>query len=576
MTETNTHAHMADVDEAGVIVATDVDPSLVEEVARDDGLWGAYEGSAWLMPVRRALSQWAEDVKASGRRNRSIFARDKFVTPNKIFEQMAMAEEAMDDDVVGSVYDISEAMAFKKMTMESDDPDQANVWNQIAADLDLDSFLRVMWRELFKNSNYFGVIWWGTKTYKVKGQTMERVEPPPPPSTQDPNTPIPPRPPRQMPKMGRPRRKEFTINVPIGVGVLDPTRVVPVGLDLFGNYRLAWIADREDFEKWTSQDNESVQRSDDLVSQLFVGPYRPSEKEKRKLANEGIPTETLMELNRENVWWGHLTKATYERWARVRMKSIFPLLDMKHQLREMDRAFLLGGINFIVLVRKGTEQHPVTKQSEITMVAEQMRAQAKSSVIVSDHRLEIDIITPDIEHILSDDKWATLDERIRARLWGTIAPPATTGNRENQVTLAKVVALGLENRRHMLKRDIERYIVGQVKARNPGEFDEDASLEYAPRRIDLMFDPQVVTLFQELRDRGDLSRETTLDEFGFDQDLEAQRRKYEYESGLDDIFGPVNVPFDSPNKISPGGSGRQGGRPPGSPGGSPAPGDPEQ
>lgn len=523
----------------GVAIASDVDPDMVES-SLEGGILNGYEGAAWMEPVKRALASWAEDSQGKKGRDRTIFSRNKFVTPSKIYEQMAMAEDAMDDDVVGGVYDTSEAMAFKKMSMQCEDEDQRDVWNQIARDLNLDEFLRMVWRELFKNSQYYGIKWWGQKSFRVSGMGEERR-----------------------------RRKVFDLQVPVGLGVLDPTRVVPVGLDMFGNRQLAWIADEGEMDMFKKVKDRVM--DDELISQIILGSYTPPDSEADKLKNEDVPVDRLMLLNPTNVWMGHLTKATYERWARLRIKSIFPLLDMKHQLREMDRAFLLGGINFIVLVKKGTEQHPVTKNSEITMVAEQMRAQAKSSVIVSDHRLEIEIITPDLEHILNGDKWAVIDDRIRLRLWGSIAPPSETGNRENQVTLAKVVALGIENRRHMLKRDLEAQIVEDTMGRNE-ELDAPTSIEYAPRRVDLLFDSQVATIFQEIRDRGDLSRETILEEFGFDLSLERQRRIAEKEDDFepksdDEVFEPVNVPFNSPeNQTTPGGSGRRGGRPPESPG----------
>jgi len=518
----------------GVAVASEVDPALVGE-SLNEGILQGYEGSAWMEPVKRALAFWAEDTNGRTRRDRSIFARDKFVTPGKIFEQMAMAEDAMDDDVIGGVYDTSEAMALKKMAMQCEDPDQRDVWNQIAKDLNLDSFLRMAWRELFKSSQYYGIMWWGQKTYRVRGKGEERK-----------------------------RRKSFDILVPVSLGVLDPTRVVPVGVSMFGDRQLAWIADEGEMDLFKKVKDRVL--DDEVVSQILVGPYTPSKAEADKLKSEDIPVDRLLLLNPVNIWSGTLTKATYERWARVRMKSVFPLLDMKHQLREMDRAFLLGGINFIVLVKKGTDEHPVKKASEITLVAEQMRSQSKSSVIISDHRLEIEIITPDLEHILNPEKWSVLDDRIRLRLWGSIAPPSQTGNKDSQVTLAKVVALGIENRRHMLKRDVEAAVIDATRDRNEGTFDEPASLEYAPRRVDLLFDAQVATIFQEIRDRGELSRETILEEFGFDLAIERQRREEEKENGDDEVFEAVNVPFSSTDGTTPGGGGRKGGRPPEGPG----------
>ena len=525
------HGHEATVEE-GVVVVTEIDPAMVE-ASLDDGILDGYAGSPWMQPVQRALASWAEDMQGQGRgrgRDRSIFDRNKFVTPGRIYEQMAMAEEAMDDDVVGGVYDTSEAMAFKKMTMQCKDPDQRDVWNQIAKDINLDAYLRMIFRELFKVSQYYGIVWWGTNTYKVRGKGESRE-----------------------------RRKTFTISSPVGVGILDPTRVVPVGNTLFGGYSLAWIADEGELELFTKVKDRVL--DDQVIAQIIAGKYTPSAAEGKKLQTEGVPIDRLFLLNPDNTWRGTLTKATYERWARLRMKSIFTLLDMKHQLREMDRAFLLGGINFIVLVKKGTDALPVKKASEVTMVADQMRSQSKSSVIVSDHRLEIEIITPDLDHILASDKWGVLDDRIRLRLWGSIAPPSETGNTESQVTLAKVVGLGIENRRHMLKRDIELAIIDATQNRND-ELTEPASIEYAPRRLDLLFDPQVASIFQEIRDRGDLSRKTLLEEFGFDVDMERQRR--EEEKPDDKTFEPVNVPFDSPDKTTPSGSGKKGGRPAGS------------
>ena len=54
-----------------------------------------------------------------------------------------------------------------------------------------------------------------------------------------------------------------------------------------------------------------------------------------------------------------------------------------------------------------------------------------------------------------------------------------------------------------------------------------------------------------------------LDEFGFDLKLERQRREDEKENKDDEIFSPVNVPFNSPdNQTTPGGAGRKGGQTP--------------
>jgi hypothetical protein len=524
------NAFEASIDEVtGTAVISEVDPSEVEGALADNPTFQ----NLLPAPVFRALASWAE-VPSEGRsRNRGIFQRNKFVTPGKIYEQMAMGYDALDDDVVGNVADTSEAIAFQKVTFECEDKDQENVWNQIGRDLDLDTWVRQAWRELFTVSQFYGVRWWGTKNYRVKGKRDKRES-----------------------------RKEFEVVTPVGLGLLDPTRVVPVKPDIFGNHQLAWIATEGEMSLWEKvRDGE---QTDEMVKGLFLGPYKPSESEAQKLSKEGVEVDKLMLLNPLYTFRHTLTKSPYERWARIRMKSIFPILDLKHQLREMDRAFLLGGINFLVLVTRGTDNLPTTRD-EVASTQAQIRAQAKSPVIVSDHRISVEIITPEVDHILDRDKWAVLDERLMMRLWGTYQLSSETSSRETSVTLGRVIARGLSNRRHMLKRAIEREIIRPVVDHPANEgFNRDCKIEFAPRRMELDTDEALMTVLQELRDRGDLSRETLLREFNFDQDLEARRREHEDER-YKDVFEPVNVPFDSPNRTTPGGSGRQGGRPAGKP-----------
>lgn len=520
---------MSDIEakiEKGVVVVSDVPAEEVQNfIDAPDSPYGTLD-----VAIQRALSSWAETTVQSPTRQRGLFQRDKYVTPSQVFQQMGMAYDALDDDIVGAVADTSESMTFQKLAFESEEKDEEDVWNQIGKDLDLDSWVRVAWRELFAVSQFYAIRWWGRKTYRVRGKGEKRE-----------------------------RRKEYELTVPVGLGFLDPTRVVPVSADLFGNARLAWIASDADKELYNGVKEEK--QSDDLVKNLWLGKYEPTEAEKQVLDFENVDVDSLMLLNSAYVWRHTLTKSPFERWAKLRMKSIFPILDMKHQLREMDRAFLLGGINFIVLVTRGTDQMPTSK-SEVDSMATQVRTQSKSPVIVSDHRINIEIITPDTTNVLNRDKWSVLDERLMLRLWGTFQFPSQSPSRETSVSLARVIARGLQSRRHMLKRSMEQNLIRPVVDHPLNELKSNTKVEFTPRRIELELDPAVVTIIQELRDRGDLSRETVLNEFNFDQDLEALRRKYEDER-YGEVFKPVNVPFDSPDKTTPSGSGKKGGQKPG-------------
>ena len=152
----------------GVAIATEVAP---EEIA--ESMSGEL-GRKVPQQIQRALASWAEDNR-SDRRTRGLFQADKYVTPSGVYNQMQVAYDALDDDVVGNVADVSEAMAFQKVTFETaNEKDQENIWHQIGRDIDLDSFVRTMWRELYTTSVCYPVKWWGKKTYTVKEMREER------------------------------------------------------------------------------------------------------------------------------------------------------------------------------------------------------------------------------------------------------------------------------------------------------------------------------------------------------------------------------------------------------------------
>jgi hypothetical protein len=163
-------------------------------------------------------------------------------------------------------------------------------------------------------------------------------------------------------------------------------------------------------------------------------------------------------------------------------------------------------------------------------------------VIVGDHRLDIKIVTPDNDKTLQPDRYNGLDARITARLFQMFE----TGNfsagakGDDSIKLARVVGRGLSSRRQMLRRALESNIVKPMFEKNP-QLVAEVNLRFHPKRIDLDFDASWAQYILQLRDRGDLSRETVLDEADYDQHDEARKRTKEKEL-FDKIFEPVNVP----------------------------------
>lgn len=502
-------------------------------------------------PEVAAISDWALDAHSYGNPGRrrhanSLLDRDRYVTPYGVHSQYRVAyDAATSDDIVSGVLQSTEGLAFSKMRMEAEDPDQEDVWNQLAGDLDLDSRLREVWRELFIYSQVVIATYWGNKTYKVRGLSKKGVK----------------------------RKKDFSVQVPLGMTLLDPYKVVPVGNFFFNRERLAYLASPYEVDEIDAVINGDL--NDPTIGQLMVGKYTMTDMERRKLDTYGVldygSADRMYLLNPRTVFRHVLTRSQYEPFANVRMKAVFELLDMKHQLRQSDRVHLIGATNFIVLIKKGSDTMPAT-QKEINALQGYARTLARMPMLVGDHRLAVEIVTPDQDFVLVPEKYNAIDARITANLYQMFMTGnfAAGAKGDDSIKLARVVARGLESRRHMIKRSIEQNIFKHILEENT-LLDALPDLRFTPKRIALDFDANLATFMLELAQMGNLSRDTLLSEYDFDQDEEARKRKREEELGFDKIFqtavpfsSPAAQPFTPKGAGGPAGQSAPGQRPPGS------------
>lgn len=511
----------------GTEVVIDPDGNRTATIVNTSGMNSTlvFEAMGQQAPEYAAMSNWLSNTR---RGTGGLFERDRYVTPNNVFKVMEVAQDAAEnDDVVSGVLESTEAMAFGRMGFAAQDEDEEDIWAQIADDIDLDSRIREMWREMFTVSQFYAAVWWGTKDYKVQGYTKGGVK----------------------------RKKTYSgLKVPRGITLLDPLKVIPVGNMMFNQEQLCYVAS-------PAEDNSFSQildnRADDsMVRQMIVQKYVPEDRQERMLlANLGADPDRLWVLNPDNVWRHTATRAQYKRFADVRLKSVFEVLDLKHQLREMDRATLLGATNFIVLIKKGTDQLP-GRQEEIDALQSQVRMLARVPVIVGDHRLSIEIITPKVDHTLDGDRYKLLNGMLADRLYQTFITN-TTATKDDSTKLAKIIARGMESRRQMLRRAIEKNVLYPTYEKN-SQLTDPPKLQFHPTQIALDFDPAYATYLLDLHQMGDVSRETMLNIVDLDQEDEARNRKREKDNGLDDIFKTA-VPFDAPaNNSTPGTGGNNG------------------
>ncbi len=437
---------------ANVINATGVEiPEIV----------GSLQSDPQMAAMVDALSAWhqrtTQRYDAAPTRNGGILDRDRYVTPHHYYGRVRTARMALSDVVVGGAADGSEALAIKRASIVTADTDEENAWNQMADDLDLVGVLKKGWRTLYTDSAVVFGVWWGRESYKVEGTT----------------------------KAGNARRKPFNdLIVPQAMTVLDTAKIAPVGSIAFGQEMLAYVADPLEamaFDAIIAKRGEGISSADvatrnladflggshdgslflgdTVISRLVLGRYEPVGFERDELIADGISDITnLFLLDPRSVFRVSSTRQDYRRFPDVRLESCFQLLDLKAQVRQSDRAQLMGSASFILLITKGTDKHPVEDQSEIDNLRANAQVLASMPVITGDHRLKVEIITPKTDMTLRRDKHDTLDSRLFARAWGTFVPTGADAN-DDPMKLGRVIGRGLESRRSGLTEAIERRVL---------------------------------------------------------------------------------------------------------------------
>jgi len=506
------------------------------------------EGDKNLREVARRLRTWRQNQvgDVSARKGHGLFARGKYVASDNPYDQMAVAEAAAKDDVVASVLETTEGLTLQSVAWESTEEDLASVLNQVNTDLKLDAYLRIAWRELEMYNQSVTATIWGWKDYLP--QTMQPTD----------------RTRKDGKRVQVPKRKSMRLYVPIKIITLDPQKIVPVGLSVFGEDRLAWHAATEELGVFDGGRLDL----DPVMLQLMLGRYKPGMDEAQGLTELGVDITRLLELDPARVWRVTLGRPSYRHFADVRMETIFRILDMKQQLWASDRVALVGNADYILLVRQGSDPLPATG-AEIQTLQQNFRTIAQLPVIVADHRLQVDIITPSTDHTLDRDRYDLLDERILSRMLGSLSVSQAQGDVDVQVR-ARSIARALESRRLVLRREVEDHFLGAIwdHPRNRetlSAFRQSArpSLAFSPRNIQVDNDAIMQQIRQAARQAGEISRRTFLESLGEDLEVEAQRLDYEERVYPD---WKQAVPFNSPansgnSNPANGGGDPQGGEP---------------
>jgi hypothetical protein len=457
----------------------------------------------------------------------SALARQRWQPPQNIIEEIKLARDLAErDDDVAPAIEMLLAAAFAD-GYQNQHPDEQieHTFEKLTEDMGLRRVLMEFYREWLISYQINSVTIFTRASYDIRPEGTTRV---------------------------------LTRNVASPLcGVLPAENIRVLGDDLFGNAALAYVPEGE-LAEWlqryfgsstTPAKKAEMRRLNPVRAALFVEKVNIADENMRlDLFNTGADA---YRLNPAMVARSTAAKGVWP-YPRPPMTRNLPLLEAKRLLNIMDHALLQGGTNYIIVAKKGSKEQPAL-QPEIDNLREVVKRASRTGVLIGDHRVEIEIVTPDLSELLNPAKRAMIGHKLSTAL---LRVPQFAGDDKGQsvVTFTELLQRVVTSDRSMVRDHIHDNVWSKVMSRNQAVFGRaDRPGLWFPRIILQGF--QFFTDYLlKMYDRGDLPRKWMVEFGGFDYEAAIAQKKRENDNNHDQIFQPPAVPFSSPQNGPGGGS----------------------
>jgi uncharacterized protein (DUF983 family) len=447
----------------------------------------------------------------------SMLARTPFRTPSNPIQEVQLARTVADtDDDVGAAIGELLAIAFGGGLMnQHSDEKTLEFFNQICEPTGLD--LETTFEEMYREYLISGSI---TTLSLFLRQRLSYF----PPKSDSPVA--------------------AQLQVP-RVGILPAENLRVITNDILGQGELAYHVEDSNFKNWLNEyfnprtpplRKSIMAQEEPVMAALFTGriqvPYNDGDPASRGLA--------LFTLNQRMVHRTTMPKGAMP-YPRPLLTRNFPLLEAKRLLNIMDYALLMGGTNYIVIAKKGSEKQPA-QPGEVENLQNQIVHASRSGVLVGDHRLDIQIVTPNLEEMLNPSKRKLVGRKIAMgllRQTEQVTGDAGTMGAENEMSLlARVVT---SDRRKII-RHAHSTFYAETATRNRVVFKEGAPTIWAPPIILTGVKDFWANVIQA-SDRGLIPHRYTVEALGYDYDAAIAERERELARGDTLSLIPGKIPY---------------------------------
>jgi hypothetical protein len=433
--------------------------------------------------------------------------------PKKLYERAIKYYYA--EPVVGSVLNFLSSIACKGFENDIDDLDIKNFYDTWVFDVNFQEVLEWVFLDFFRISH--------VTTYKYVAKYEPRV------STVSPVAGQKPKKVKSYKELAAKKKLWSKGHLPVGYTVLNPLLVSIEGNLLFDNVAVTLAPPEELKALLEKPSSEQTPAEKDLIKALPTDLKNAAKNgEEFQLDSRLVGTITYK-------------KMPYERYARPRISRVFDSLEYKKALREADLSTLDGISNYILKITIGNDEYPVTGQEELEAVAKLFDTPSKSFDVVWNHTLKIEkIVSPEIESILGQDKYAQVNEDISGGLSVTRALIDGVGDL-NQAEVEWSVR-GIREDIEYARRQVTRWIYKEYR-----QIAEAMGFERFPK---IRWDEGILkdeilykNVIAQMVDRRMLSYETALESIGFDYENELNNMQEELPLVQDGIFGIIGSPF---------------------------------
>jgi len=318
-------------------------------------------------------------------------------------------------------------------------------------------------------------------------------------------------------------------HLPVAYTVLNPLLVTVEGSLLFDKYKITLTPPPELSALLTKPASELTADEKGLIKIL------PTD---LKNAATGGGTVTLDPRLVGTVTY---RKQPYERYAKPRATRVFESIDYKNSLREADLSTLDGISNYILKVTIGSDEYPVTTQTELEAVAALFNTPSKSFDVVWNHTLKVEkIVSPEISSILGQEKYKQVNEDMTAGL--AISRAMIDGASNVNEAEVGMLTKALMEEINYARRQVTRWIYDEYR-----QIAETMGFDRFPKiRWDdgVLKDPILyMSTLSQLVDRRMLSYRTALESLGFDFSNEKKNMEEEFDDVEAGIFGIIGSPW---------------------------------